>query len=117
LILFQKFVKPSPLELYTFWVAIPSLEAQPGLGRGAKAASADWQGCTFYGARVGCPLSHDLLLHTSLRGPKRFGLGISDLNKVVTLVEGISGACEERYFSLSWLVRIKHSLRGLHFLV
>ena len=42
LILFQKFVKPSPLELYTFWVAIPSLDAQPGLGRGAKAASADW---------------------------------------------------------------------------
>jgi hypothetical protein len=35
LILFQKFVKPSPLELYTFWAPIPSLDAQPGLGWGA----------------------------------------------------------------------------------
>jgi hypothetical protein len=42
LILFQKFVKPSPLELCTFWAAIPSLDAQSGLGQGAKAASAEW---------------------------------------------------------------------------
>jgi hypothetical protein len=66
---------------------------------------------------VGCPLSHDPLLHASLRGPKRVGLVISELNRVVTLVEGTSGGREERYFSLCRLVRIKHNLRELHFLV
>jgi hypothetical protein len=50
------------------------------------------------GTRLGCLHSHDPLLHTSLRGPKRVGLVISNLNRVVTLVEGTSGGCEERYF-------------------
>jgi hypothetical protein len=44
---------------------------------------------------LGYPLSHDPLLHASLCGPKRVRLVISDLNRVVTLVEGISVACEE----------------------
>jgi hypothetical protein len=68
---------------------------------------------------LGCPLSHDPLLYTSLRGPKRVRLVISNLNRVVTftLVEGTSGGREDRYFSLCQLVRIKHNLRELHFSV
>jgi hypothetical protein len=64
--------------------------------------------------QLGCPPSHDPLLHTSLRGWISVGVVISYLNRVIMLVEGTSGTREERYFHG---VRIKHSLRGLHFLV
>jgi hypothetical protein len=66
---------------------------------------------------VGCPLSHNPLLHTSLRRPKRVILVISDLNRVVMIVEGTSAGCEVRCFSFCRLVRIKQNLRGLHRLV